>query len=204
MVALARALMAGRKLLLLDEPFEGLAPALARRLGEVMANLKSEKVSILISESNEIHVADLLSRAFPHRARRGGSGLDLGGPRPTSTRPTPRVRDIPAQVKHGSPGGMSPRAALDLWQLAQKTERLREETMTRIVAALLAAALIAPIAARAEVEEIKIPRGAGGVGFLPLLMMEQKGLVEQEAQKRGIKLKPPGSRWAGPRWSTTC
>ncbi len=36
MVALARALMAGRRMLLLDEPFEGLAPALARRLGEVL------------------------------------------------------------------------------------------------------------------------------------------------------------------------
>jgi len=70
--------------------------------------------------------------------------------------------------------------------------------MTRIVAALLAAALIAPIAARAEVEEIKIPRGAGGVGFLPLLMMEQKGLVEQEAQKRGIKLKATWIKMGGP------
>ena len=69
MVALARALMAGRRILLLDEPFEGLAPALARRLGEVMASLKGEGVSILIAESNEIHVADLLSRAF--RMERG-------------------------------------------------------------------------------------------------------------------------------------
>jgi branched-chain amino acid transport system ATP-binding protein len=69
MVALARALMAGRKLLLLDEPFEGLAPALARRLGEVMANLKDEGVSMLIAESNEVHVADLLSRVF--RIERG-------------------------------------------------------------------------------------------------------------------------------------
>ena len=69
MVALARALMAGRRMLLLDEPFEGLAPALARRLGEVMANLKGQGVSILIAESNEIHVADLLSRAF--RIERG-------------------------------------------------------------------------------------------------------------------------------------
>ena len=69
MVALARALMAGTRILLLDEPFEGLAPALARRLGEVMANLKTEGVSILIAESNEIHVADLLSRAF--RIERG-------------------------------------------------------------------------------------------------------------------------------------
>jgi branched-chain amino acid transport system ATP-binding protein len=69
MVALARALMAGRHILLLDEPFEGLAPALARRLGEVMATLKTQGVSILIAESNEGHVADLLTRAF--RIERG-------------------------------------------------------------------------------------------------------------------------------------
>ncbi|MEO8656319.1 MAG: ATP-binding cassette domain-containing protein [Ramlibacter sp.] len=69
MVALARALMAGRRILLLDEPFEGLAPALARRLGEVLSNLKSQDVSVLIAESNEVHVADLLSRAF--RIERG-------------------------------------------------------------------------------------------------------------------------------------
>ncbi len=79
MVALARALMAGRRLLLLDEPFEGLAPALARRLGEVLATLKGEGRSILIAESNEVHVADLLSRAF--RIERGvveGSAMAPG------------------------------------------------------------------------------------------------------------------------------
>lgn len=64
MVALARALMAGTRVLLLDEPFEGLAPALARRLGEVLANLKDEGVSVLIAESNEVHVLDLLARAY--------------------------------------------------------------------------------------------------------------------------------------------
>ncbi len=64
MVALARALMAGTRILLLDEPFEGLAPALARRLGEVLANLKTEGVSVLIAESNEVHVLDLLARAY--------------------------------------------------------------------------------------------------------------------------------------------
>jgi branched-chain amino acid transport system ATP-binding protein len=69
MVALARALMAGTRILLLDEPFEGLAPALARRLGEVLANLKSEGVSVLIAESNEVHVVDLLARAY--RIERG-------------------------------------------------------------------------------------------------------------------------------------
>jgi branched-chain amino acid transport system ATP-binding protein len=69
LVALARALMAGRRILLLDEPFEGLAPALARRLGEVMSSLKNQGVSILIAESNEVHVADLLSRTY--RIERG-------------------------------------------------------------------------------------------------------------------------------------
>jgi branched-chain amino acid transport system ATP-binding protein len=69
MVALARALMAGTRILLLDEPFEGLAPALARRLGEVLADLKSEGVSVLIAESNELHVLDLLARAY--RIERG-------------------------------------------------------------------------------------------------------------------------------------
>ncbi len=69
MVALARALMAGRRLLVLDEPFEGLAPALARRLGEVLSNLKSEKVSVLMSESNESHAIDLFDSTF--RIERG-------------------------------------------------------------------------------------------------------------------------------------
>ncbi len=69
MVALARALMAGQQLLLLDEPFEGLAPALAHRLGEVLANLKREGVSALIADSNEAHITHLLSRAF--RIERG-------------------------------------------------------------------------------------------------------------------------------------
>src|SRR3954451_5719350 len=73
MVALARALMGGTRMLLLDEPFEGLAPALARRLGEVLANLKSEKISVLVAESNEVHVADLLSHAF--RIERGSVSL---------------------------------------------------------------------------------------------------------------------------------
>jgi len=68
-VALARALMAGRHMLLLDEPFEGLAPALARRLGEVLASLKAQAVTVLIAESNEVHVADLLARAY--RIERG-------------------------------------------------------------------------------------------------------------------------------------
>ena len=64
MAALARALMAGRRLLILDEPFEGLAPALVRRLGEVLAGLKRERISVLVSESHAERVNDLLDRTF--------------------------------------------------------------------------------------------------------------------------------------------
>jgi branched-chain amino acid transport system ATP-binding protein len=64
MLALARALMCGTKLLLLDEPFEGLAPALARRLGEVLTELKTEGLSVFMAESNETHVRDLFDQVF--------------------------------------------------------------------------------------------------------------------------------------------
>jgi len=61
LVALARALMAGRKLLLLDEPFEGVAPALAQRLAEVLSDLKGSGITVLVADSNEKHIADLLT-----------------------------------------------------------------------------------------------------------------------------------------------
>jgi branched-chain amino acid transport system ATP-binding protein len=64
LVALARALMCGTELLLLDEPSEGLAPALARRLGEVLANLRGTGLTVLMAESNETHVGDLLDDVF--------------------------------------------------------------------------------------------------------------------------------------------
>jgi len=55
LVALGRALMCGTKLLLLDEPFEGVAPALAHRLAEVVADLKREGMSVIVSESDLQH-----------------------------------------------------------------------------------------------------------------------------------------------------
>jgi branched-chain amino acid transport system ATP-binding protein len=64
LVALARALVAGTKLLLLDEPFEGVAPALAGRLAEVVAGLKKEGVSVILSESDLQHSERLVDRVF--------------------------------------------------------------------------------------------------------------------------------------------
>jgi len=64
LVALARALFCGTKLLLLDEPFEGVAPALAQRLAEVVANLKEHGQSVLLSESDHVHSSELLDRLY--------------------------------------------------------------------------------------------------------------------------------------------
>jgi branched-chain amino acid transport system ATP-binding protein len=64
LVALARALMVGQTLLLLDEPTEGIAPVLAQRMGEILASLKQEGVSIIIAESNDAHVADVIDRTY--------------------------------------------------------------------------------------------------------------------------------------------
>jgi branched-chain amino acid transport system ATP-binding protein len=64
LVALARSLMSGTKLLLLDEPFEGVAPALAQRLVEVIAGLKREGLTVLLSESDLQHSAPLLDHVF--------------------------------------------------------------------------------------------------------------------------------------------
>jgi branched-chain amino acid transport system ATP-binding protein len=64
LVALGRALMCGHKLLLLDEPFEGVAPALAQRLVEVVGELIKEGLSVILSESNLQHSTDMLDRVF--------------------------------------------------------------------------------------------------------------------------------------------
>ena len=64
LVALARAMMAGSRLLLLDEPFEGVAPVLARRLAQVIAGLRQTGVSAILSESSLAHAHGLLDRVF--------------------------------------------------------------------------------------------------------------------------------------------
>ncbi len=67
MLAIARALMGNPRLLLMDEPSEGLAPIVLQQLGERLLELKSAGLSIFLVEQNvglalrladEIHVLD--------------------------------------------------------------------------------------------------------------------------------------------------
>jgi branched-chain amino acid transport system ATP-binding protein len=64
LAALARALMCGTRLLLLDEPFEGVAPALAQRLAQVVAALKREGMSVMLTESDLQHSERLVDRVI--------------------------------------------------------------------------------------------------------------------------------------------
>ena len=61
MLAIARVLRMGARLLLLDEPTEGLAPVLVQRLGRLLQDLKQQGMTILLIEQNlrfAVSVAD--------------------------------------------------------------------------------------------------------------------------------------------------
>jgi branched-chain amino acid transport system ATP-binding protein len=62
LAALARALMCGTRLLLLDEPFEGVAPVLAQRLVQVIAGLKREGMTVVLTESDLQHSESVVDR----------------------------------------------------------------------------------------------------------------------------------------------
>jgi branched-chain amino acid transport system ATP-binding protein len=73
LVALARALAVGTRLLLLDEPFEGVAPALAQRLAEVIHALRARRWRSSSSQSDAHHARTLFDReiAIDRGAQRG-------------------------------------------------------------------------------------------------------------------------------------
>ena len=64
MLAVARSLMAKPRLLILDEPSLGLAPMLVEHIFEIIGQLKSEGLTILLVEQNVHHALDLADRAY--------------------------------------------------------------------------------------------------------------------------------------------
>lgn len=71
MVALGRALMVGTRVVLLDEPFQGLAPVLAQRYAETLLRVRQEKreVAFLVTESNPKLLRGFADRSY--RIERG-------------------------------------------------------------------------------------------------------------------------------------
>lgn len=82
MLTVARTLMGNPRVLLLDEPSEGLAPVIVRALGEQIAALKREGLTILLSEQNLKFAARLADRAYiieKGEIRFGGPMAELMG-----------------------------------------------------------------------------------------------------------------------------
>jgi branched-chain amino acid transport system ATP-binding protein len=64
MLAIARILRTGAKLLLLDEPTEGLAPVIVERIGQIIELLRERGYTILLVEQNFRFVARLVDRSY--------------------------------------------------------------------------------------------------------------------------------------------
>ena len=60
MLTIARTLMGNPKLILLDEPSEGIAPVIIEKMAEVIAEFKTAGLTVLLSEQN-LHFAKLVS-----------------------------------------------------------------------------------------------------------------------------------------------
>jgi branched-chain amino acid transport system ATP-binding protein len=64
MVAIGRAMTLSPSILLLDEPFEGLAPVVVTRLIEAVRKIKELKISVLIAESNLANASRVADRLY--------------------------------------------------------------------------------------------------------------------------------------------
>lgn len=64
MLAMARVLRTGARLLLLDEISEGLAPVIVQRLGEIIQDLKAKGYTIVLVEQNFQFAAPLADRMY--------------------------------------------------------------------------------------------------------------------------------------------
>jgi branched-chain amino acid transport system ATP-binding protein len=64
MCAIGRALMSRPRMLLLDEPTEGLAPLYVQRLFELIAKLRNSGITILLVEQNVEHVLKIADRGY--------------------------------------------------------------------------------------------------------------------------------------------
>jgi branched-chain amino acid transport system ATP-binding protein len=64
MLTIARTLMGNPRLLLLDEPSEGLAPVIVAQMADAIRALKAAGVAVLLSEQNVRFAAGVADRAY--------------------------------------------------------------------------------------------------------------------------------------------
>jgi branched-chain amino acid transport system ATP-binding protein len=74
MLAIARILRTGARLLLLDEPTEGLAPVIVRQIGRTIADIKARGFTILLVEQNFRFAARVADR---HYVMENGTIVDM-------------------------------------------------------------------------------------------------------------------------------
>jgi len=82
MLAIARALLARPRLLLLDEPSLGLAPLIVKRVFDTLADLKRQGVTMLLVEQNALRALRLADHAYVMELGRivmKGTGRELLG-----------------------------------------------------------------------------------------------------------------------------
>jgi branched-chain amino acid transport system ATP-binding protein len=75
-LAIARALMAKPKLLLLDEPTLGLSPIMVDRVFEILEDLKRDGVTILLVEQNAVRTIEVADRTY---VMRSGGRIEFHG-----------------------------------------------------------------------------------------------------------------------------
>lgn len=89
MVAIARALMARPRLLLLDEPSLGLAPLIVREMFGMIERIHAEGVSVLLVEQNVALALDVATRAYVLE-----EGCIVAEDAPAALREQPHIRRV--------------------------------------------------------------------------------------------------------------
>ncbi len=100
MLAIGRALMARPRLLLLDEPSLGLAPAVVDQMFEIIRAIHAEGVTILLVEQNVVRALDLAVRAYVLE-----EGRVVAGGAPAILREQTRIQEAYLGLRDG--GGPS-------------------------------------------------------------------------------------------------
>ena len=98
MVAIGRALMARPRLLLLDEPSLGLAPAVVDAMFAVIRAIHAEGVAILLVEQNVARALDLADRAYVLE-----EGRVVAGAPAAALRAEPRIQQAYLGLRDGDP-----------------------------------------------------------------------------------------------------